>query len=84
MGAYRTKNIPFSVERTTVFIAAEGKKLTFFLVLLPEDLHYTEEVVLLFSFRKLSNDVPNEDMPKKKNQVVTMVVFVKKKFAYLR
>lgn len=43
LGAYggkrKPKNYFISIEKTTIFIAAKGNKLTFYLILLPGDLH---------------------------------------------
>ena len=60
-----------SIKETTVFIAAKGNKLTFHLILLPADLHYTQKVVLLFSFRKSRNKIPNKYIP---NDQILMIM----------
>lgn len=35
----KTQNYFVSIEKTTIFIAAKGNKLIFYLILLPGDLH---------------------------------------------
>lgn len=37
----------FAVKKTKLFITAKGNKLTSYLIRLPEDLDYTQKVVLL-------------------------------------